>query len=374
MNRETIQSRAVDLSLVSNKLLCELATGVGKTLIAIKIIELHGGFWNIVIAERLHEKNWIDEFKKHGKDSLLKNVRFFCYQSLHKYLSEDNYILDETHHALGTDKRLEMLSQMNKSIKRFIGLSATVSKKQKENLQQCIGNYETIKFTISDAIDSDILPEPRVYFVGVELNTNVKKYKFHFNKDKYIMCTEKEYYDRISDRIEYFKQKYFESQKQVDKIKWLKTANDRKKFMAECKTIYAKIILHKLRDKRLICFAASVNQSHQLGAKYSINSKLSDKKNEEIISKFNNKEIDKLFCVGKAKESMNLVDIEAGLIIQLDNNQRYYSQILGRSLRSLSPLQYVIYIKNTQDEVYVKSALEDFNMDYVEFITISNLK
>lgn len=32
-----------------------------------------------------------------------------------------------------------------------------------------------------------------------------------------------------------------------------------------------------------------------------------------------------------------------------------------------TPEQYVLYVKNSQDEVYVNTALEGFNMDYVEF-------
>ena len=375
MNRQTIQNEAVKLSIDNNKTLIEYGTGTGKTLISIRIIESVGGFWNIVIAERNHELNWIEEFKKHNKEHLLNNVRFFCYQSFHKYLKENNYILDEVHHALSTPKRLELLSSIGKTASRIVGLSATVSKKQKENLELCVGKYETVKFTVSNAIEFDILPEPKVYFVGIDLNNTVKKYKFHFNKDKYIMCTEKEYYNRISDRIEYFKEKFMLYQNYSDKIKWLRTANERKKFMAEVKTPYAKIILHKLRDKRLICFSSSIKQSEELGAKYSINSKLSKEKQDKLISDFNNLKVSKLYAVGMLREGINLTNIEAGLIIQLDNNTKMFSQILGRCLRNLKdPTQYVLYIKDTQDVKYTQTALEDFNMDYVEFTTIGKIK
>jgi len=374
MDRQTVQNRAVNLSLNNDKVLCEVGTGIGKTLIAIRIIELHGGFWNIVIAERTHELNWVNEFKKHNKEVLLQNVRFFCYQSFHKYIDQENYVFDETHRLLNTDLRLGLLKESTKTLKKAIFLSATVTRTQKESLQSIIGNYQTLKFNLSDAIDFNILPEPKVYFIGIEMNNTNKKYKFHFNKDKYVMCTEREYYNRLSDRVDYFKQKYFESQNHFDKIKWLRSANERKKFMAEIKTPYAKIVLHKLRDKRLICFAANIEQSKQLGAKYAINSKLSKEVQNKLLEDFNTLKIDKLHAVGMLREGINLNKIEAGLIVQLDNQQKFFSQILGRSMRSITPLQYVLYIKDSQDVRYTETALEDFNMDYVKFITISNLK
>ena len=73
------------------------------------------------------------------------------------------------------------------------------------------------------------------------------------------------------------------------------------------------------------------------------------------------------------KEGMNLNNIEVGIICQLDNSLRYFSQTHGRILRSELPEQYVLYVKNTQDEVYVTTALDGFNMDYVKFVELKDL-
>lgn len=365
-----IQDLALEKFESNPFIILEWSTGIGKSLAAIKMIEKSKESWNIVLAETNHETNWINEFKKHGKENLLERITFFCYASLHKHLSDDNYILDELHHGF-SELRQQHIKEIN--FKKFIGLSATLSKKQKDIIKELFPKCTTFKISISEAIEWELLPEPTVYFVGVELDNKSKLHKYNFTKDKSIMCTEQEMYNRISERIEYFKRKYFESNVEFDKIKWLRTANDRKKFLANCKTIYARMLLEHLSSKRLICFTNSINQSEILSKGLSIHSKISKKDREALIQSFNDGDIDKIFATGMLKEGMNLENIEAGIIIQLDNVERYFAQIHGRTLRSLYPEQYVLYVKNTQDETYVQTALENFNKDYVKFITINDV-
>lgn len=373
MNKEQVQSQVLELSKLHNNLIIEHATGTGKTYSAIKIIEHFKGDWNIVIAETNHEQNWLDEFKKHKKLSLLKYVKFFCYQSLHKHLDGINYIFDETHH-LFSSKRLELFKQIKlNNLKRFIGLSATLSRTQHEKLQYVLGNYYTFKIGLSQAITAGILPEPELYFVGVTLDNTLRNHKFEFNKVKYIMCTEKEYYDKISDKVDWLKSRYMQTREEFHKISWLKCANDRKKFLSDCKTKHARTMLHKLKNKRLICFTGSIKQSEVLSGGLSIHSKLIKDVRTKLIQDFNSGKINKLFATQMLKEGMNLNNIEAGLIIQLDNVERYLVQVLGRTLRAIAPLQYVLYVRNTQDEKYVENVTINFNKEHLKFITIEEL-
>lgn len=371
--RENIQSEAVNLSDNFNKIIFEIGTGVGKSLIAIKIIEKHGGLWKIIIAETTHEKNWKDEFIKHDKEHLLENVEFRCYQSLHKILGGENYIFDEIHH-LYSNKRIANLAKIqDNGLIRLVGLSATLTMSQKDKIKAVIGQYHIYKVTLSDAITLGILPEPTVYFVGIELDNKYRYLKFNFNKDKSVLCTQREYYTKLSQRIEWLKSRYLESNLQSDKIRWMKSAMDRKKFLCECKTEDAAIILNKLESKRIICFTGSIEQSEKLSNGNCIHSKLGKKKVSEIIEKFNNGTINQIFATGMLKEGINLNNIHSGLIIQLDNTSRYFTQIHGRTLRSSFPEQYVMYVLNSQDEVYCKTALENFNMEYIKFIKMEDL-
>jgi len=373
ITREEVQNKSLLLSDNHKQLVLELATGVGKTLIAINIIERHGGFWNIVIAELTHELNWIKEFKKHDKENLLPNVKFFCYASLKNNLDGDNYIMDEFHH-IASDKRIEFLSTIKANgLRRMVGLSATLTDTQKSKIEAVIGKSYIYRFNLSDAIDSGILPEPIVYFIEISLDDKYKYIKFNFNKEKFMICTEVEYYQKLTERVDYLKDKYFESRDAFAKNRWMQAATIRKRWLCSMKTKEAEILINKLQNKRFVCFTGSIEQSESLSSGRSIHSKIGKKKVEQIIENFNSGEIDGIFATGMLKEGINLDNIEAGIIIQLDNTERYFTQIHGRTLRSSYPEQYVMYVKNTQDEIYCKTALNDFNMDYVKFVTIKDI-
>lgn len=370
MTREEIQADALE-TIINNKYsIIEIATGVGKSFIAIKAIEIIGGEWSIVIAETNHEQNWIDEFKKHNKEYLLKNIKFYCYQSLHKNIHDTQIIADELHHLLNSEKRLKLLAKLNPS--KFIGLSATISKSQKINLFNNLGEFYLYKLKLDDAIKMNILPEPKIYLIECKLDDVHKIHKFHWNKDKFIMCTEKEFYIQISNRIEYFKLKYFNTHAIIDKNKWLKCATDRKRFLSNIKTKFVKQVLNKT-TKRLICFTGSIEQSEELSGGFSIHSKIPKIKRKELLESFNKGNINRLFATGMLKEGINLENIELGIIIQLDNQERYFTQVHGRILRSSLPEQYVFYVKETQDEVYLENIINNFDKKYIENIKIENL-
>jgi superfamily II DNA or RNA helicase len=145
----------------------------------------------------------------------------------------------------------------------------------------------------------------------------------------------------------------------------------RKRFLGEVKTHIVKRLIEKLKDKRYICFCASVAQAEYLGKENAIHSKV--KKTQSIIDSFNEKKIDNLYAVGMLQEGQNLVDIEAGIIIQLDGSERPFIQKFGRSLRASDPHQYIFYYKNTRDEEYLNNILEDFNSDYINVLDVKKL-
>jgi superfamily II DNA or RNA helicase len=372
--KNEIQSKAVDLALKYPFIVYEYPTGVGKSLAFIRAMEKIGGNWNIIVAETNHIQNWKDEFKKHSKEHLLENVNFLCYASLFKFVDDENYCFDEFHNGLLSEKRLEAIYTAYKTnMKRFIGLSATLSRKQKENLNDIVPNVYYHKITMSHAIDKEILPEPKVYVVGIELDTKKKTETFRFSKDKSKLCTQREWYNLQESRIEFLKKKFFSTRVEWDKTKWLRAGGIRKAFLANAKTPYAEKLLAKLKDKRLVCFTYSISQSEILSNGYSVHSNISAELREEMIKDFNDGKIDKLFTTKMLRESMNLNNIEVGIMVQLDNNTKLFLQSMGRVLRSLYPEYYILYVKDTQDVTYLKTSLEGFDEKYIEWLNFDEL-
>lgn len=365
MTREDFQRTILNDN--NPKVLIEMATGTGKTLTAISLIEKYGGNWGIVVAETAHINNWKEEFKKWNKEHLLSKVTIFCYASLHKYLNLNNYVFDETHH-LFAPKKILLLHKINKTLERFIGLSATVTRYQKDKLRHTIGDFKEFKLSLSEAIDHNILPEPKIFLLGIDLTDYDRICKYHFTKEKYIMLSELEWYNKKSDQIDRYKSLYFETRNPNDERRWMMAALQRKNFLSDVKTRYARILIRKLQNRRLITFCGSIAQAESLGAKLALHSKLSKEKQDVILTEYLSGTTNNIFVKGMLKEGINIPGIEAGIIVQLDNNTLNFVQKLGRSLRSDSPEQYVLYVKNTQDSKYVDTALEGFNMEYVKFI------
>jgi len=342
--KDKIQDNAVKLSESYPSLLLSFATGVGKSLAAIKIIERNSEEdWYILCKETNHIGNWLKEFITHNKEHLLNKVKIFCYDSLHKYIgTKANLVLDEGHAI--TELRLKQIKQINAN--KVVILSATVEEDKKFLLQQITGSLKEYHISIGDAIAKGLLPAPKVYIVDIELN---QEQRLAYNK--------------LSNSVDYFKLKYLQTREQGYEFKWLNTALKRKQFLSNCKTAKAKELLQELKSKRLVCFTGSIQQCIDLGGKYVVHSKNKDR--ADIIRRFNNQSIDKLFAVNMLREAMNLTNIEAGMIVQLDNKKLSFIQMLGRVFRADLPECYVLVVKNTQDEKYLETVLEGFDTKYL---------
>jgi len=347
LKKDEIQNKAVVLSESHPSLLLSFATGVGKSLAAIKIIERNPEErWYILCKQTDHIDNWIKEFTKHEKEHLLFNVEIFCYDSLHKYVgTKANLVLDEGHAI--TELRLDLIKQIKSD--KVVILSATVDIEKKMLLKEIKGNLREFHISISDAIKQGLLPPPKIYVVDIFLDEAQQKQ-----------------YNKITASVDFFRQKHFQLQQEWTEYKWLGTALKRKVMLSNFKTQIAKQLLEKFRNKRLVCFTGSVDQCNLLGGENVVHSKTKNKKaNQKLIDNFNNKKIDKLFAVNMLRESMNLTDIDLGIIIQLDNQKLSFIQMLGRVFRADLPECYVLVVRNTQDEVYLKTVLEGFDTKYI---------
>lgn len=389
LEKEKAQDKAVELSSTNPVLVLSFATGVGKSLAAIRIIESDlERKWYILCEENAHIGNWIDEFKKHNKLYLLSHVEIFCYQSLHKYVNtKANIIADE---AAITILRLTQIKSIESN--RVIVLAAMISEIKKDLILQIKGKLREYHISISDAIAKGLLPHPKVHIVELELDNKDAKHIFVYNvgnakkrttvycevKDRlkyinqykdlslHILCTAKQKYQFMCNMVEKFKKIYFSTGEVWAKFTWLQAASQRKRFLAEYKTDIAEKLLLKIKEKRYICFTGSIRQCNYLGEDNVVHSQIKDKKhNSKIIKKFNNKEISSIYAVNMLRKGMNLTDIEAGLIIQLDNQKLSFIQMLGRVFRSVMPECYILIVKDTIDEFYLQTCLEGFNKDYL---------
>ena len=399
MTREELQVQSIALIKQNNRVALQWCTGLGKSKMAIdmanylvdKEFEECGKSINVllVVAETAHKSNWKMEFDKWELKT--NNIVMECYASLKKYRNScwDLIIFDEAHH-LGSDLRMGVLSELH--AKNIILLSATLSDQVMQAVTEVFGEFVTSKVTLKEAIEWSILPQPKVYLIPLTLDNTYPnctiieewgkkekrvtyKCKFHErweylrNKNKYpnvtleIACTQQQKYDYLSDQFEYWRSQFFRTRQEFIKNKWLQVGSKRKRFLGESKTNAIRLLLHKIQDKRFICFCTSIEQAELLGGKNAIHSKKDN--SFDIINDFNTKKIDNLFAVGMLQEGQNLTDIEAGVIVQLDGQERAFVQKFGRSLRATDPVQFIFYYKDTRDTEYLENVLEGIDSEYI---------
>lgn len=401
MTKEELQILPIQLIEQHPRIILQWATGTGKSKAAIDtanyLIERNGHLRVLlVVAEINHKSNWEREFKKWKLKEC--DITMECYASLRKYKNSswDLIIFDEGHH-LGSDLRMNLLTEIFS--RYIIVLSATLPDSVIYSLNQIFGDFKISKITLGEAIRYGLLPKPKIYLIPLTLDNTCPDYSvieewgnkerkitrrcsfyerwgFLKHKEQYpntsliISCTAKQKYDYLTSKCEYWKSRYLTSRVEFLKTKWLQCGSQRKRFLGELKTKVAIELLEKIKDRRFICFCSSIDQAKILGGENAVHSE--ESKSLQIIESFNEKKIDNLFAVGLLQEGQNLVDIQAGVIIQLDGKERAFVQKFGRSLRAEDPVQFILYYKDTRDEEYLKKVLKGISEEYI--IKVENLK
>ena len=408
MTREDIQEKALQLSLENPYMVLQYPTGLGKTYTMIKMIERvlnqNSSYDCLILEEEISViDNIKKEFEKFGKDYLLDRCNIICYKSLKKI--EKYYpiiVLDEAHHAF-SELRLDWFS--NAMIPKYMYLlSATLETGQIKQFEKVVcAEFLVHRITLKKAIEWGILPTPKIGIFPLKLNEKdincyyeykrgeeelqkevilqreVDKWKYIKNKNLYpnihliIYCTEKQKYDQLCYEAEMAKARWEKNKNERTKNYWLYTELCIKRFLSEIKTPYLDEFLQDVIDdgNRFVAFFGSVAQAEELAQKHGGNliaAKVGQKESHDLIEKFNNKEIDNLYCCKMINEGVTLTDLEIGIIAQLDGKSGSFVQRAGRTLRGDTPFIYIFYYLDTKDTEYLEGALKKVKKEYVDYL------
>lgn len=391
MDRDTVNENVLNLSDKYKNILIELPTGMGKTLVALNILDRHyKENYNIliVIPRNVLINSWKEEFKKWEMEDYLSNVTFTTYVSLPKHEGKwDMIIFDECHHL--SERCREALTNFN--IDRAVLLSATVKKEMKDEFNEIFDDIYKYKVRMKEAIENEVLPDPRVFLLPLTLNTSlpteviIKNPKgkspiietswanrWSYIKQKVykvkIYCSEWQYYQDLDSQIEWFKNKYMRSRNDVYKSKWLRLAGDRLKWLSDKKINTIKSIKEHCKNERTLIFCNSIEQTEIIGN--CINSKL--KQSIDNLDRFNKGKINQISAVNMLNEGCNLTNCRIGVYGNLNSSEIIVKQRLGRILRHKDPIIIIPYYKNTREEELVSKMLLDYNPELIK--TVSSIK
>lgn len=386
MDRDSVNKEILELSNTHKNLLIELPTGFGKSKLALDILKEHIETINqkvlIVVPRLVLIDTWKEEFEKWGMRTYLLSVEFVTYVSFPKVAGNwDMVIFDECHHL--SERCREALESFK--INRSILLSATVKKSVKWDLKGTFQNLFFYKINMKEAIDNEVLPDPRVFLIPLSLETNIPTESIWKNprgkepalevswanrwaairqkaQKVRIYCTEWQYYTDMSTQVDWWKSKYMRTKNEAFKHKWLKLAGDRLKWLSDKKVDLVSRILWLIRGHRTLTFCNSIEQTEELGS-YCINSK--NKESANILKAFNEGRIDHITACNMLNEGMNLVNCQVGIYNNLNSSEVIVKQRLGRILRHEKPIIVVPYYKDTREQELVDKMLEDYNPNLI---------
>lgn len=379
MTRDEIRNDILGLN--SNAILAELPTSTGKTRIALDFINEKAVRGNIliVIPRLVLIDTWKEEFVKWGYEPYLKQVIFTTYVSLPKHISTvyDVIIFDECHHL---SERAREAAECLKST-YFILLSATVTKSLKQEIKMLFPGISCYKISMKDAIDNEILPDPKVFLIpltltsgnpdmtfiinpkakgnAVKINFNERfRAKQHKETKFEVSCNQLQYYQDLSAMVDYFKRKYFTTNNQIMYFKWQKAAKDRLMWLSSIKNDITMSLLRIFRNKRTLTFCNGIEQTKILG-EYCINSE--NDKSSEYLQAFNNGKIKHITACNMVNEGVNLVNCQIGIFVAINSSEIMTIQKAGRILRHKKPIIYILYYKDTREEEIVNEIIKNYN-------------
>ena len=389
-----------------------MCTGSGKSrcavLRAIEIVKKNPNakIFLAVPTEKLRDQNWQEEFEKWGAiDIFNKNLTRACYVSLYKYTNceWDLVLLDEVHHITPACFPFFTSSEIHS----ILGLTATYPKdKIKKNildtlapisfnypLEQGLKDGVVAPFTV-DVIWTDLDATQKIVNAGPKSKpfktTEVLSYQFWDNS----FTKNKEDMNNLSKHLHSYGwseegQAAFELMavnRGKDYLDSLCKTPDDKKYLKKITGQYFGLKGSRFRiigarkaiinnainkerianrfineifedDRRYLIFCGGIDQSVRLLGDCVFNSK----SDSQAYDAFLNEELNILGVVNAVNEGTNIPNLDEALIIQISAQELHLIQRIGRVIRvregHLGKI-YIICVRGTQDEVWLRSALK----------------
>jgi len=301
-------------------------------------------------------KSWKAEIKKWGLSDLITPV-FLWHNSLRKIKdSYDLIVCDEIHEY--NDKVLLQLKKHQIAGSRILGLSGTINKQKEACLRSMLNLKKIYEYTFEEAIADGVIADYEIICVGCELN-EIDATVTAGTEDKPFKQTEYNAY-------EYWNNRYNNIAYNND-YKMRKTIISKRKsiiYNSDTKINKTQEIVNSV--DRCIVFTGLQEVADQMG-QASYHSKSKDNSLEE----FSLGHLDKLAVVSMVSMGITIPNLKVAVFNQVKSNEALFIQQVLRTMNldgDQKATIYIVYLKNTQDAVWVKSATEGFNKSKITFI------
>lgn len=380
-NRKRVQAEAVSAWENTSNVGClELATGAGKTKIGLTCIERITEYFrqtynkepNILIAvptEEMRDVDWPDEAELWGVS--LENTTLACYATLAKLNFEkfDMIIFDECHRmTLPPLKKLKTKLE-NSPLFPYLGLTATLPRPT-----DFTEDFERMNLLHSLFPSVYKLKTDEAVELGLIADFEIKVLKFHLDstnlnmqggtKLKPFKQTEAGRYAYLTTSL---KRATAMAKSDPSKMGFKFSAiQKRTSFLCDLpsKRRLAKLCIQEMKKQgRVLVFGGGIEQIEDLCGADVYHSQST----RDGLDRFQRKESDLLGSVKALNEGKNLVEPDAGLIVQVDSVDRNLIQRIGRLVRiryanmDFKALIVILVAAGTADEKWYKESISGFD-------------
>lgn len=361
MTKDQLQFKTLELIGEQSFVGVEIATGGGKTLLALKhmVKQYTSSSSFLIVAPRVSIfKEWTKEIIKSELDFLLEHITFSTYMSLSKQSYDYDWVYLDECHSLKYSHAVWLDSYQN-SLGKVLGLTGTFpTTSTSEKFQMCHTYCKKIySYTVDEGVDHGILNNYKIFIHLLQLSTKVNVIK-KTKTGKSWKTSELKDYHGLTKAMENAPSMKAKQQLAIIRMKAMQDY--------PTKMEYTKSILKDIPYK-VIVFANTKEQADRL-CKHSYHS--SNKNSEYNLKLFAEDSIKELSCVDQLSEGKTIPNLKSGVIMHSYSNERKAAQKIGRFLR-LNPndkaIIHILCYENSIDLVWVRNALKNYDQSKIKY-------
>jgi RNA polymerase primary sigma factor len=341
-------------------------TGFGKSrcgVLAIGKLLKPGERALVLVPTNQLEDQFAEEFKKWGYEEILDQITIMCYQSAHKLRNEkfEMVVCDEIH--LGLSPVYRNFFEYNQYDK-LLCMTATVP--EEEEYMQYLHKLAPVRYKISldECVTLGLVAPYEVVCVPIDLNEE-DKLAYKKANNKFVQAKYRIGGFNTFDDAKAILAKKIQGDAGAAKM-FFDAIRERKQVVqhASSKIDKAQELVKQHDDAKILVFSGSNSFSDSMGDALGglvYHSGLSKGRREKVLQRFESKS-ERILCSTKAlNQGFNVPDASIGIIAGLDSKSLPLIQRVGRLLRLNKDKVgkiYILYVKDSQEEKWVKNAVK----------------